>query len=344
VTKRPRVRPSMRQVAEAAGVSMATVSNALNGTGRLSDDTRRRVLDAAQELSYLPYSSARAAARGGFGLLGLSLATYGEAPVPYMQIPFYSQLALAAIGAANQRGYLLTVLPGSMSRWMWLTTPLDGVIHTEPRLDDPIREILRQREIPVVTEGRPPVPRHDDAWVDVDVAGAVRTLLDHLAGAGARRAGLVLPLHDDAYPALAREAYAAWCAEHGRPVMTETFTVPDRYPGSELAAVRRLLDRRPRPDAVFGIYSLSGHNILAAARARGLGVPGRLLVACISEDPAYATTSPPVTTVSQRPEEIGAEAVDLLLAIIDGRRRTARQRLVDPVLHARRSTSAFARR
>jgi DNA-binding LacI/PurR family transcriptional regulator len=47
-----------------------------------------------------------------------------------------------------------------------------------------------------------------------------------------------------------------------------------------------------------------------------------------------------VTTVSLRPEVLGTEAVDLLLAIIDGRRRTARQRLVDPVLHARRSTAA----
>ena len=64
----------------------------------------------------------------------------------------------------------------------------------------------------------------------------------------------------------------------------------------------------------------------------------------MSEDPAYATTSPPVTTVSLRPEELGTEAIDLLLAIIDGRRRTARQRLVDPVLHARRSTAALARR
>jgi DNA-binding LacI/PurR family transcriptional regulator len=328
----------MRQVADAAGVSIATVSNALNGTGRLSDETRRSVLDAARRLSYLPYSSARAAARGGVGQLGLSLATYGEAPIPYLQIPYYSQLALAAIDAATQRGYLLTVLPGSMSRWMWLTTPLDGVVHTAPRLDDPIREILRRRGIPVVTEGRPPVPRHDDAWVDGDVAGAVRSLLDHLAEAGARRVGLVLPLHDDAYPALTRDAYAAWCAEHDRPVLVEAFEVLEGYPGTELAAVHRLLDRRPRPDAVFGLYSFSGHNILAAARSRGLGVPGRLLVACVSEDPAYATTSPPVTTVSLRPEELGAEAVDLLLAIIDGRRRTVRQRLVDPVLHVRDSS------
>ena len=137
--------------------------------------------------------------------------------------------------------------------------------------------------------------------------------------------------------------FRSWCAEHGRPALVETFEVA-QYPGSELAAVHRLLDRRPRPDAVFGLYTFSGHNILAAARARGLSVPGRLLVACVSEDPAYTTTSPPVTTVSLRPEELGAEAVDLLLAIIDGRRRTARRRLVDPVLHARRSTGALARR
>jgi|tagenome__1003787_1003787.scaffolds.fasta_scaffold20956533_2 DNA-binding LacI/PurR family transcriptional regulator len=336
--RRSRVRPSMRQVAEAAGVSMATASNALNGTGRLSETTRRRVLEAARELSYLPYNSARAAARGGVGLLGLSLATYGEAPVAYTQIPYYSQLILAATAAAHQRGYLLTVLPGSMSHWTWLTTPLDGVIHTEPRLDDPIRAVLKRRGIPIVYQGRPPVPAAGDAWVDSDVAKAVSQLLDQLAENGSRRVALVLPLHDDAYPELVRETYERWCQEHRQAALLETFEVPGEYPESELAAVHRLLERRPRPGAMVGIYSSSGHNILAAASAKRLRVPERLKVACISEDPAYATTSPPVTTVSLRPDLLGAEAVDLLLAIIDGRQRSPRQRLVDPVLHVRRST------
>ena len=63
-----------------------------------------------------------------------------------------------------------------------------------------------------------------------------------------------------------------------------------------------------------------------------------LLVACVSEDPDYATTTPPVTTVSLRPDLVGAEAVDLLIAVINGHSSVDRRRLVQPVLIPRRSS------
>ncbi|MEU1853147.1 substrate-binding domain-containing protein [Streptomyces sp. NPDC019990] len=107
---------------------------------------------------------------------------------------------------------------------------------------------------------------------------------------------------------------------------------------------RRLLSRDPRPDAVIGVYSDSGHNILAAARRHGLRVPRDLLVACVSEDPAYATSTPPVTTLSLRPDRLGAEAVDLLIAVINACGGVDRRRLVQPVLVRRRSTRRAVRR
>ncbi|MEX3102213.1 MULTISPECIES: LacI family DNA-binding transcriptional regulator [unclassified Streptomyces] len=328
-------RPTLGAVAVRAGVSTATVSNALNGTGRLSEDTRRRVLAAARDLGYAPAGTARALARGATGVLGLTMTTYGDLPVPYTAIPYYADLTLGALAAAHERGYLLLTLPNTMSPWMWLTTPMDGVIHVEPRADDPVRAILRERGIPMVSEGRPPVPHHGDAWVDADTPAGVHRLLDHLADAGARRIGLALPLHDDAYPQLAAQAYRTWCARRHAPALIEEFT-PHDYPTGEQEAVDRLLDRTP--DAVIGLYTDSGHTILSAAHRRGLRVPEDLLAACVSEDPAYATTTPPVTTLTLRPDLLGTEAVDLLLAVINTRGGADRHRLVQPVLIPRRST------
>jgi len=333
----------MAQVAEAAGVSIATVSNALNGTGRMSEATRLRVLSSARELSYLPFSSTRAAARGGTGLLGFTLTTYGDVPVPYMQVPYYARLVLGATEAAHARGCLLVVMPSSTPAWMWLTTPLDGVIHTDPRRRDPVLEILKQRGIPLVTEGRPPAPRRGDAWVDSDVDAAVRELLDHLARAGARRIAVVLPRHDDAYPELVRNAYEEWCAEHGRPILVDSYGLP-RVWTTETAAVRRLLRARPAPDAVFGVYTDSGRHILRGASDLGVHVPDQLLVAAISEDPAYADLQPAVTTVTLHPERLAAEAVDLLVSLVNGRRDILLERLVPHGLLARESTRPFPRR
>ena len=331
-------RPTLSAVAARAGVSTATVSNALNGTGRLSEATRQRVLAVARELGYAPASTARAVACGSTGVLGLTMTTYGELPVPYTEIPYYAQLVLGAMAAAHERGHLLVVLPNSLAPWMWLNTPMDGVIHVGPRADDPVRSLLRERGIPMVSEGRPPEPRWGDAWVEADCDAGLRLLLDHLTKAGAGRIGLTLPAHDDAYPHLIGRAYASWCAEHGVSALAEEYASLPDYFTAERAAVGRLLDRSPRPDAVIGVYSDSGHNILAAARHHGLRVPQDLLVACVSEDPDYATTTPPVTTVSLRPERVGNEAVDLLIALVNARSAVARQRLVQPVLVSRRST------
>lgn len=207
-------RPTLDAVAARAGVSTATVSNALNGTGRLSETTRQRVLATARELGYAPASTARALARGSTGVLGLTMTTYGDLPVSYTEIPYYATLTLSAMAAAHERGYLLLTMPSSMSPWMWLNTPMDGVIHVEPRADDPVGAILRERGIPMVSEGRPPRPRPCDAWVDSDHESGLRLLLDHLAESGARRIGLSLPRHDDAYPHLVAHAYRRWCDEH----------------------------------------------------------------------------------------------------------------------------------
>lgn len=335
-------RPTLGAVAALAGVSTATVSNALNGTGRLSEATRQRVITAARELGYAPASTARAVACGSTGVLGLTMTTYGDLPVAYTEIPYYAQLTLGAMAAAHDRGYLLMTMPSSLSPWMWLNAPLDGVIHVGPRADDPVCTLLRERGIPIVSEGRPPRPRRGDAWVDTDHDAALRLLLDHLTEAGARRIGLSLPRHDDAYPQQIERAYTAWCVERDLPTVVEEYaTLPD-YFSAERAAVARLLAHEPRPDAVIGVYSDSGHNILAAARDRGLLVPQDLLVACISEDKDYATTTPPVTTVSLRPERVGDEAIDLLIALINGRTGVDRRRTVQPALIARRSTRAVA--
>ena len=336
-------RPTLSAVAARAGVSTATVSNALNGTGRLSEATRQRVLDAARELGHAPASAARALARGSTGMLGLTMTTYGDLPVSYMEIPYYAQLALSAMAAAHERGYMLMVMPSSLSPWMWLNTPMDGVIHVGPRADDPVRAILRERGIPMVTVGRQPQPHWRDAWVDTDHESGLHLLLDHLAEAGARHIALSQPLHDDEYPRMIGNAYASWCRKHDRLVLVEEYASLPDYFTAERDAVDRLLSSDPPPDAVIGAYSDSGHNILAVARHHGLRVPQDLLVACVSEDPDYATTPPPVTTLSLRPDQAGDEAVDLLIALINARSGVDRHRLVQPVLTPRRSTRSPAR-
>ena len=330
-------RIGIKDVAAVAGVSTATVSNALNHTGRLSESTRERVTEVAQRLGYRPLLAARALTGRSTGVLGLALTTYGALEIAYAGIPYYADSIVAAIDAAHARGYLLLVLPGTSDAATWWSIGVDGVVHAEPRRHDPVRSALLERGIPLVSDGRPFDAGPDDAWVDNDQAGAMSTLLDHLRDQGATRVGLMLPEHDDYFTEESETSYRRWCSRRRVSAAVARFDYSDRY--SERAAATRLLIGRPRVDAVVGIYSYSGHEALAAASDLGIGVPDDVLVACFSEDPAYATTDPPVTTVSLQPRLVSTVAIDLLVDLVEGVDVSDRQRLVPTVLHGRRSTS-----
>ncbi|MCX4615169.1 MULTISPECIES: substrate-binding domain-containing protein [Streptomyces] len=83
-------------------------------------------------------------------------------------------------------------------------------------------------------------------------------------------------------------AHWFWCDELGMPALVEQYASLPDYFTAEQDAVSRLLHRDPRADAVIGVYSDSGHNILSAARHHALRVPRDLLVARVSEDPVRA--------------------------------------------------------
>ena len=108
-------------------------------------------------------------------------------------------------------GYLLQVMPSSISPWLWMTAPLDGVIHSEPRENDPVREILLQRGIPMVSVGRPLKAGRLDSWVDTDHTVAIELLMQRFRDAGAHRVGYLMPDHDDAYPEQVLDALLGWC-------------------------------------------------------------------------------------------------------------------------------------
>src|SRR4051812_37283881 len=104
-------RIGIRDVAAAAGVSITTVSDALNGKGRLPEATRQHVRETADRLGYRPSAAARTLRTGRSGLIGLMLTTYGDEPFTFTEIPYFAQMTNAATSAALAHGYGLVVLP-----------------------------------------------------------------------------------------------------------------------------------------------------------------------------------------------------------------------------------------
>ncbi|MEU1617352.1 LacI family DNA-binding transcriptional regulator [Streptomyces sp. NPDC005722] len=309
-------RAGIRDVAAAAGVSITTVSDALNGKGRLPDATRRHVREVADRLGYRPSAAARTLRTGRSGLIGLTVTTYGEEPFTFTEFAYFAEMARAATSAALARGYALVILPASSRHDVWSNVALDGTVVIDPSDHDPMVTELVRQGIPVVSDGRPTGSLPVQAWVDNDHEAAVLGILEHLAEAGARRIGLLTGTSTDTYTRLSTTAYLDWCERIGQEPVVEAYPAHDPCAGA--IAADRLLARPDRPDAVYGLFDPNGTDLLAAARRYGLRVPDDLLLVCCSESTVYATTEPPITTLSLKPGRIGTAVVQLLIDAIEG--------------------------
>ncbi|WP_078593904.1 LacI family DNA-binding transcriptional regulator [Streptomyces sp. NRRL S-920] len=321
--------PTLADIARAAEVSTATVSHALNGTGRIGEATRRRVRETATRLGYGTPGPPRSRT------LGVAVTTFRGA-WNYTEVAYFSRAVTAATSAAHARGYALTTFPADRAADdSWHSLNVDGMLIVDSPRGDPMVRALRARGIPLVFDGAPGDPSPGDRWVDNDHEATAREVLDHLAASGARRIALQSGNGDEHYARVVTAAYTRWCDRHGSAPRIVPFEVAD----GQGHAFDALLRGPDRADAVYAAYDPGGRQLLAAAARHGLRIPGDLRLVCASEDAGYEVTTPPVTTVTLDPERTARTAVTLLVDLIEGTCRTAPGPLVVPAALLVRASS-----
>lgn len=309
---------SLRSIAERAGVSLATVSNVVNGYRPVAEQTRRRVQQAIDELGYTPNLSARHLRRGRTGLIALA--------IPELTNPYFAELAEMAIQEAAALGYTLVMestdadsatelalLDGSRRH------VVDGLILSPVRIGR--AEVLaRAGTLPLVLigEGVSDVP-HDH--IAIDNVAASRAAVAHLVELGRRRIGFIGARGpDDRQSAQLRlRGYREALAGAGLAVRTELIAVTDRFGRSDgHAAMRALLALDQPPDAVFAYNDLLAIGALRAAAQAGYRVPRDLAVIGFDDIEEGRYTNPSLTSISPDKAAIARLAVRRLVDRIEG--------------------------
>jgi DNA-binding LacI/PurR family transcriptional regulator len=335
-------RVGVRDVAAAAGVSVTTVSDALNGKGRLPQPTRDHVTTVASRLGYRPSLIARGLASGRAGNLALTISTEEGSTFAFGAVDYFVQLMSSATSTALEHGYALSLLHRDSSE-LSLDLPLDGAIVVDPVVQDVTLSELRDRGVPTVTTGRDPALENSGWQVDNDHVAGTEKVLQHLEGAGARRIALISgpPVHS--YIVDAVRAYEEWCARRGVPPMRSVA----KYSQTEAAgytAASDLLSGADRPDAIYATLDRLALGAALAARAHELAVPDDLLLAGLSESEASRKATPPLTTLALNPASIARRAVEMLVALVEDRPVAEPQVTVPTRLVARTSTRRSATR
>lgn len=299
-------RVSMADVAARAGVSGQTVSRVVNGSPRVDPATRARIEAAMAELGYRPHRAARALRTGRTGTIGVVVATLATAG---------NSLMLQAVteAAAAHRHDVAVALAGADDTVADAVARLrdqsvDGVIivNEAAALTDPatLAEDLR-----IVVVDAPVHPRH--LVVQTDHAGGAAEATRHLVDLGHRR---IAHLAGPAGSFAAAERERGWRAALADAGLPATEPARGRWAAaSGYAAVHTLLERTPRPTALVVANDQMALGVLRALAERGLRVPEDVSVVGFDDVADAADYSPPLTTVRQHFDRLGAAAVAVLL-------------------------------
>jgi DNA-binding LacI/PurR family transcriptional regulator len=327
---------TLKDVARAAGVSIATVSRVLNDHEYVSDETRHRVLSAVDELGYRPSQLAIGLRTGKSRVFGLIISDIGN--------PYFASVVRGIEDIAYTNGYSLILCnsdedPEKEELYInvFLDSAVSGAIVACAREDSMCAKKLLDASIPIVAMDRRITNFEVDTVVTNNIQGAFDAVI-HLIEQGHRRIGYVGgPLHTTTGKER-WEGYKKALTEHGFELDPELVKVGNFKQRSGQEAARELLHVDKRPTAIFTANNLMTLGALNAIHEEGLEIPEEIAIVGFDDLPWAQSLDPPLTAVEQSAYELGRTAAEFLIKRINEPERPVTNVTLDTNLIIRKSS------
>lgn len=326
---------TIKEVARRAGVSITTVSHVVNGTRFVAEATRQRVLAAVGELGYAPNMLARSLVTSKTATLGLAISAFSNVYTAELcsaleRRCFDAGLTLLVAETHDDQDRELAVVGSLQQR------RVDGIfLATAAGADNPTLEHLRRSGLPTVLVDRIAAPDFDAVGVENrdSTAGLVR----HLASAGHRRIGMIAGRAGVSTTEERRAGYRLGLETADLPF--DPSLEQDGQSSSRAAetAMGALLDLETPPTAVISGNNAMTLGSLRSLNQRALDVPGDIALAVFDDFEWADLLSPQLTALAQPIEQIGDQAIRLMLSRLADSSRPAEHRRIPPELHHRQS-------
>ena len=303
---------TMADVAARAGVSVATVSRALSADpNRVSAPVLQRIIDAAEQLDYIPNNLARNMRSGSARILGLIISDIGN--------PFFTAVARGVEDVAQRHGYSLVLSNTdenpdreAASLGVMAAERAAGVIIATTNENGSALRRFQDLGRAVVAIDRHIVDLPTDSVV-VDNESASHEAVSHLVRLGHRRIAIVGGPSDAETARERSRGYERAMREARIPLQPELVCHGDFHETAGLTVTRRLLDLPEPPTAIFAVNNLTTIGVLGALRERGVKLPDEMSVVGFDDLPTGELLDPPLTVVQQPTYRVGARAADLLV-------------------------------
>ncbi|OES46640.1 LacI family DNA-binding transcriptional regulator [Domibacillus iocasae] len=312
---------TIKDIAKMAGVSPGTVSKIINDYGGISSKTRKKVLDIIMETGYQPTFSAKSLATKKSNLIGLIYA--GKVNVDFAH-PFFNEVVTTFKKTIGHLGYDILMFSneqfhqGNENYWARCQHfQVDGcLLIAGEEIEDAIYELV-SKDIPCIgIDMEIKGPR--SSFVMTDNMNLSRKVVQHLYLNSVRKIGFIGGKRDSAIAILREKGFLQAMNQFGLKVNQDWIQYGDFHEESGYAAMKRILEQKNYPQAIFAASDMMALGALRAIKEHGLKVPQDIgLIGCDDID-TCRHSDPQLTTVKQDKERLGKLAAYMLNDLING--------------------------
>lgn len=340
---------TLKDISEELGLSVATVSRALNGFPEVSEKTRELVEQTARRMNYRPNRAAQKLVSGRSGMVGMLVPLQpgmsAESSLVEVIMGLSARLAERDIDLVMQ--VILDEDPVAPYRRMISKNTLDGFILNAPQVSDPRIALLQQAKVPFVVHGRiDDDPTH--AFYDLDNADAAAQAVNLLADLGHQRIAFINGPESAAFANQRTSGFNAAMRTRMLSLQADFLSYGENTRASGYMRALSLLALPPdaRPTALLCASTALAHGVLRAAGDRGLSVPKDLSIICHDDLVPVLTsddTNPPLTVTKAALSLACAPLADKLIALLNGASPVEQQTTERAELIVRQSTGPAPR-
>ena len=308
----------MKEIAKKLGVSVSTISRALQDSPELHPETKRKIVEMAKEMNYQPNLLAQSLRISRTKTLGVI--------VPEIISHFFGSCVSGIQDTANSRGYNVMICQSNESIEQekaniksLVSSQVDGLLISLSRETNHYEHLyeLYDREIPFVLFDRvnEDIPVSKITFNDV---GGAYQVTKYLLETGCRRIMYVSGPEDLYISKKRKEGYLRALSEYGLGEEADLIKITDLTHEGNVRAAEEIAAMNPRPEAVFCMIDPLAVDVLTVWKSMGIKIPEDISLAGFTNNPTSAVVEPPLTTVSQPGYEMGKLSVTHLLDQLDG--------------------------
>lgn len=307
-------------VAKHLGVSISTVSRALNNKPDINQNTKEVILKAALELDYKPNFLAQSLHKGSTHTIGVI--------VPDVEHHFFATVLAGIQQVANNTGYRIIVCHSNESHRIevlntetLMACRVDGLLISHSKETTSFEHIrkLTEKGIPVVQYDRISNELNTPNVIHQDFKGSF-DLVEHLIGQGCKRIAMMSGPKDMLICKTRIEGYKAALQKHGIEINEDYIVHSNISKGAGSQALEYFMDLPNPPDGVFSILNRNAIEMMRAAKIRGIKIPQDIAFAGFGDDILAQYFEPALTVFNHFPTKIGEVAMRILIEFINNKK------------------------